>query len=80
MPDKRIEVDAYSGSREEETPRSFILYGEKVEVLEIDRRWVEEEFKERARKRFFRIKGNDGYLHTLYYDEMKKEWFIRKAG
>ena len=76
MGDERVEVTAYSGFRGEETPRSFILHGEKVEVLEIPERWIEEEFKGKGRKRFFRVKGSDGYVHKLYYDEGKKAWFM----
>jgi len=77
MPDERIELTAYSGSRGEEIPRAFILYGEKIEVIGILDMWTEEEFKGRGRKRFFRVKGSDGYTHKIYYDEKKMEWFIQ---
>jgi hypothetical protein len=73
---KGIEVTAYSGSRGEEVPRSFILRGDKVEVLEILERRAEEDFETRGRKRFFKIRGSDGYIYKLYYDEMTKEWAI----
>lgn len=77
MPDEKIEVIAYSGSRSEELPRSFILYGERIEVVAISDMWIEEEFKGRLRKRFFKVSGSDGYTHKIYCDEMKMEWFIQ---
>ena len=78
--DERIKVTAYSGSRGEEVPRSFILQSEKIEVLEILDRWVEEDVETRGRKRFFKIKGSDGYVHKLCYDEREKAWILFKAG
>jgi hypothetical protein len=76
MADEKIEMTAYSGSRGEEVPRSFVLDGEKVEVFEIPERWIEEELKGKGRKRFFRVKGSDGYVYKLYYDEGEKTWFM----
>ena len=75
-----IAVTAYSGSRGEETPRSFTLFGEQVEVIEIVERWVEEDFLERKRRRFFRVRGGDGYTHILCHDEIRGTWSIRKSG
>jgi hypothetical protein len=80
MPDERIEVTAYSGSRAEAIPRFFILHDEKIEVVSILARWLEEGVTERRRKRFFRVQGSDGYIHTLYYDETENAWFLGKTG
>jgi hypothetical protein len=79
MPDEKIALTAYSGHRGEEIPRSFILQSEKIEVLEILDRWAEENFETRGRKRFFKIRGSDGYVHKLYYDEREKAWFLSKV-
>ncbi len=76
MPDEKIEVIAYSGSRSEELPRSFILRSEKIEVIRILDMWIEEEFRGRLRKRFFKVRGSDGYTHKLYYDEAIEGWFV----
>jgi len=73
--EEKIRVDAYSGYRGEETPREFILHGKKVEVLEVLSAWVEEGTGYKAIKRFFKVKGNDGLIHKIHYDENKKEWF-----
>ncbi len=51
--------------------------GVRVEVVSVMRSWIEEELEDRGRKRFFKIRGNDGFLYTLYYDEKKLEWFLQ---
>jgi len=76
MPDEKIEVISYSGYRGEETPRSFLLHNEKIEVLEIQDMWVEEVLEVRVRRRCFKVKGSDGYSHKIYYDEKAEEWFL----
>ena len=78
MPNETIGVITYSGYRGEETPRSFIFQGKKIEVSEILRMWIEEGIKDRVRKRFFKVKGIDGYEYEIYYDEKVKEWFLTK--
>jgi hypothetical protein len=75
MPDQRIEVIAYSGYRGEEIPRAMIFRNERIKVAEILSSWMEEGFKGRVRKRFFKIKGSDGKKHKIYYDEKAMEWF-----
>lgn len=73
---ERIEVISYSGYRGEESPRLFIIHGESIEVRKILKMWVEEGYETRERKRFFRVRGSDGYEHTIYYDEKAMEWFL----
>jgi hypothetical protein len=75
MSEEKIEVIAYSGYRGEETPRTILLHGERIEVFEILRQWIEEKSGDRARKRFYKIKGSDGALHMIYSDEKVMEWF-----
>ena len=75
MAEEQIKVTAYSGYRGEETPRELILHGNKVEVAEILNAWIEAEAESRSLKRFFEVKGNDGLIHKIHYDEDKKEWF-----
>jgi hypothetical protein len=71
----RIEVTAYSGYRGEETPRAFVMAGRRVEVVEITGTWVEEAIDTRARKRFFKLRGDDGKAYTIYYDDKSRGWF-----
>jgi len=75
MPDERIEVIACSNYRGEESPRAFTLHKEKIDVVEILDMWIEEGFVNRERKRFFKVKGSDGYTHRIYYIEKTMEWF-----
>jgi hypothetical protein len=75
MPEEKIEVIAYSGYRGEETPRTIILHDERIEVVEIQNMWIEESVEDRARKRFFIVKGSDGIVYKIYCDEKVMEWF-----
>ena len=74
-PEERVKVIAYSGYRGEETPRIILLHGERIEVIEILSQWVEEGSNNRTRKRFYQVRGNDGFAHRIYYDEGAMEWF-----
>jgi hypothetical protein len=76
MPVKKIGVLAYSGYRNDECPRAFILYNEEITVEETLKRWIEEDFIYKSRKRYFIVKGSDGYTYKLYYDEEKRDWFL----
>jgi hypothetical protein len=75
MFEEKIEVIAYSGYRGEETPRTMIFRDKKIEVKDILNRWVEEGAGDRERKRFFRVKGTDGFEYKIYYSEGSMEWF-----
>ena len=75
MAEEQITVTAYSGYRGEETPREFALHGKRVKVIEILNAWIEEGSEYKSIKRFFEVKGNDGSIHKIHYDEDKKEWF-----
>jgi hypothetical protein len=75
---ERIEVIAYSGYRGEETPRAFLFHGERIEIVEIERRWTEEEVERGPRRRLFRVRGSDGRRHELHYDEEAMAWYYRK--
>lgn len=77
MPDKELFVTTYAGYKGEERPKSFIIEGKTVEVLEIVERWVEEGRDYRRRRRFFEVKGSDGKDYRLYYDEAAEEWYLK---
>jgi hypothetical protein len=72
--EERIEVIAYSGYRGEETPRTIFFNGKKIEVIEILRQWIEEGPENSKTRRFYRIRGSDGNLYTIFYDEKFMEW------
>ena len=71
---ERIDVITYAGRKGDELPRTFILRGLRIDVVEIIERWIEEGSKDRARKRFFRVKGSDKNTHRIFYDEDNLEW------
>jgi len=75
MADIKIDVGSYAGYQGEESPRVFFAHGEKITVLEVLEMWVEETGTERARKRFFLVKGSDGLFHKLYHDSEVRQWF-----
>lgn len=75
--EEKIQVIAYSGYRDEETPRTIFLYEKKIEVLEILKMSTEEGVKDRRRKRLFKVKGSDGFIYTIHYDEKFKDWFCK---
>lgn len=79
MTTERIKVVAYSGYQGEETPRSFILQDKEIKISEILSMWIEESLEDKVRKRFFKVKGINGYGYKIYYDEEAKEWFLTES-
>jgi len=78
MSEEKIRVIAYSGYRGEETPRAFTLGGRRIEVVEIQESWIEEGIGDRATKRFFKVKGSDGEIHEIFYDEKAAQWYDKR--
>ena len=76
MERRKIEVTAYAGQRSGESPRSFVLEGKEIVVAEIVSRWVEESAEDRRQRRFFRVKGDDGFIYLLSYIEQTGEWYL----
>ena len=77
MAEEKIRVVAYSGYRGEETPREFVLNGRTVDGIEVLSRWIEERAVNKTVKRYFKVKGRDGSIHKIYYDEDNEEWFYK---
>jgi hypothetical protein len=73
--EERIEVIAYSGCRGEESPRTILLHGERIEVIEVSRQWIQEKSDNREIRRFYQVRGSDGNLYIIYYDEKSMKWF-----
>ena len=70
-----IRVTAYSGYRVNESPRTFILNDETMTVVEIMDKWIEEDFSNRLRRRFFVVKADNEQHYKIYVDETTSEWF-----
>ncbi len=80
MCEEKIRVIAYSGYRDEELPREMIIDGNRIEILKILSRWVEQTPEDRSIKRFFAVEGSDGFTYEIYHHENKMEWFVRLKG
>ena len=79
MREEKTEVTAYSGYQGEESPKTFIRQGKNITVVEILKRWIEEEAGNRKRRRFFEVRGSDDAIHRIVYDEESLQWFyVRK--
>lgn len=77
MEAKKIKVFTYSGYRGSEKPVVFFIDDERIEVKEILSSWHEGSIDPKVYiKRYFKIKGTDGYEYTIYYDEGTKKWFM----
>ncbi len=75
MHTEQIDVICYADRKGDERPLTFILRGLRVDVTMILDHWIEEGYKDRLRKRYFKIQGSDGNTHRIYYDEEVLEWF-----
>jgi len=72
-----IRVDCYAGYRGEETPRRFWLGSRKIEVSEIQDRWIAPDY------RYFKIAGDDDSVYIIRHDMESQDWeliFYRKSG
>ena len=78
MSEEKIRVIAYSGHKGEEIPRAFVLGGKRIEVVEIQESWIEEGIGDRTTRRFFKVKGSDGRIHKIFYDEKAAEWYDKR--
>ena len=78
MSEEKVRVTAYSGNRGEETPRALVLGGKRIEVVEIQETWIEEGVGDRRTRRFFKVRGSDGGIHKIFYDEQTAEWYHQR--
>lgn len=74
MDNGEIEVITYSGYRGEERPGALLVSGRRVGIAVVLDRWIEEGIDDRRRKRMFRVKGDDGVLYLLAFDEATAAW------
>ena len=72
----KIRLSTYSGHKGNERPLSFTFGGREIKVIELIDAWIEERYSDRMRRRFFDIKGNDGYEYRLLQDMRSGEWYV----
>lgn len=63
-----IQVACYSGYKGEETPRSIIISGKKIEVVDLIDRWLAPDH------RYFKFIGSDGGIYIIRHDTYKHLW------
>ncbi len=64
----QVEVACYSGYRGEETPRRIWLGDRKIEVKEIQDRWLA------PNHRYFKVLGDDNAIYILRHDSESWNW------
>ena len=71
-----IKVECYAGYRGEETPRRIWLGNRKIEVKEVQYRWLS------PNHRYFKIHGDDKAVYILRHDPESNDWdlaFYKRA-
>jgi hypothetical protein len=63
-----VRVECYAGHRAEEAPRRFFIGRREVQVTEIIDRWLD------PRSSHFKVRGNDGGIYILRYDQDAGSW------
>jgi hypothetical protein len=64
-------VECYAGSGYPERPRAFRWEGERLEVVDVERRYRS------PRGPRFRVRTSDGRRFSLFYDEALDRWDVR---
>ena len=64
----QVHVESEPGAHGIETPRRFRLDGRKVEIVENIDQWHGHDY------RYFKVKGDDGNLYVLRFDEGRAGW------
>jgi hypothetical protein len=64
----KVQVERCAGHLGVETPVRLGFGGREVEIVEIDDQWYGPDYC------YFKIKGNDGNLYILRFDEGRAEW------
>ena len=70
MSGRSVDVVCYSGSRGDEEPRAFVLDGERIDVVGINKRWME------PGVRCFEVRAPDGNRYTLRHEEEVDAWTL----
>ncbi len=63
-----IKVECYAGYRGEETPRRIWLGDKKIEIREVQDRWLA------PNHRYFKIVGDDDAVYILRHDSNTWDW------
>jgi hypothetical protein len=64
----QVQVETHSGYGGVEVPRRFRLDGREIEAVETLDQWSG------RNDRYFKVRGADGSLYILRFDEIRAEW------
>ena len=64
----RITVECYAGHRGEQTPRTLILGGSRLDVTNVIDAWLAPDH------RYFKLRGADGSTYLVRHDERSDTW------
>jgi hypothetical protein len=76
---EEIEVSAYSGNRADERPVRIIHKGIEFRVTQILEMHLEESWKSRTRKRFFKVVCDDSSIKLIHYNLENNRWYLEAA-
>jgi len=65
-----IEVEAYSGYKADERPRTLVLGGRRYDVVEVEDRWYS------PGATYFRLLASDGNRYVVRHREADDEWSL----
>jgi hypothetical protein len=68
MQKMQVQVETYSGYGGIEVPRRFRLDGREIEAVDTLDQWYG------RHDRYFKVRGADGNLYILRFDELRTEW------
>ena len=63
-----IGVECYAGHRGEQTPRSLIIAGERIDVAQVLDQWLAPDH------RYFKLKGTDHHVYLIRHDTIAHTW------
>ena len=76
-----IQVECYSGYKNEETPRSFIWNNRRHEILEIVDRWYQASREPAVpTSDYFKIRADDALLYVIRLDRRSLAWYLMEQG
>ena len=78
MPYQRIEVECYSGYRQNERPVAFSFQGRRWEVAEVIDRWYEGRLRSnQPALDCYKVRTTEGRVFMLRYNSLFDAWAIR---
>lgn len=77
----RIQVESYSGYRNDETPRRFLWNNRRYEIVEIVDRWYQAS-RDPAVLTFdyFKVRAEDALLYIIRLDRQSSAWYLMITG